>query len=168
VSPLSTPTLCDIHAEDLVDTDRVIQLHLQAVATGRLTASERDRIRFVAAVEHARSVGTSDPAGLLARIVACGWWHLLTQADEDRAARRLREHLRPCPYSPARGPLRSNPIPMLVHSGPAPAIRSPYGAERPAREPSALGRLLAGLASAAGDGFISATHRSGRTSPAGG
>src|SRR5206468_786845 len=54
--------------------------------------SEADRLRFVAATEHAGAVGQQNPCGLFASIIRRKAWNLLSQADEDRASRRLRDH----------------------------------------------------------------------------
>lgn len=140
VEPGGKPTLRDVRPEDLASTARTLALHGQAAAAGRITAGEADRLRFVAAAEHARAVGRRNPCGLFARIVTRGWWHLLTQGDEDRARRRLRDHDRPAPVVAAP----SHPGRSAPSAPPAPGpFRSPYGAERPAREPSALADLLA-------------------------
>jgi hypothetical protein len=139
--PVAPPTLHDVRTEDLKDTGRTLELHRQAIALGKITASEADRIRFVAAVEHAKEVGKSNPPGLLARIVAKGWWHLLTQRDEDLASKLLHDHQRSANLP------RSTPSPgksTVPHLNLIP--RSPYATERSIREPSALSDLLAGLA----------------------
>lgn len=124
------PNLRDIRPSDIEDPARVVELHRQAVTAGWTTASEADRLRVLAAAEHARTVGTSNPPGLFRAIVEGRRWGLLTQRDEDTAARRLREH--------QRTPRALDPkITASV------TIRSPYGAERPSREPSSLAGLLA-------------------------
>ena len=84
--------------EDLRDTGRLLDLYDQAVARGWVTASERDRLRFVAAAEHARVIGTRNPCGLFVRLVRGGLWHFVTQDDEEAAsvaaeAASLREDL---------------------------------------------------------------------------
>jgi hypothetical protein len=146
---LPAPDLRDIRAEDLADTGRALELHRQAAARGRVGASEADRVRFMAAVEHARAVGRGNPPGLLARIVSSGWWHLLTQGDEDRAARRLREHDRPA-VTPALG-WRSYVGEAVAGSAcprpsPAPTRRSSFVPDGPSQGPrslsDALGRLV--------------------------
>jgi hypothetical protein len=58
-----------------------------------VTTSERDRLRFVAAAEHARIIGTTNPCGLFVRLVWCGLWSFLKQDDEDAASARLKRHL---------------------------------------------------------------------------
>jgi hypothetical protein len=94
--------------EDLKDTGRLLVLYDQAVARGWVTPSERDRLRFVSAAEHARAVGTRNPCGLFARLVRTGLWSFLTQGDEDAAGVRLKRHL----YRPA--PLRPTPPPPVA------------------------------------------------------
>ncbi len=120
---LSPPRLRDIRPEDLRDPARVLELHRQAAAEGLIGSSEADRLKFAAAAEHARAVGTVNPGGLFARLVGRGWWHFATQGDEDAAARRLKRHLYgdagggivgivgvvgPRPTSPARAALSAD------------------------------------------------------------
>jgi hypothetical protein len=87
------PNLRDVVLEDLKDTGRLLDLFDQAVALGYVTTSERDRLRFVSAAEHARVIGTRNPCGLFVRLVRCGLWSFLTQDDEDAANARLKRHL---------------------------------------------------------------------------
>ena len=87
------PDFRDVVPEDLKDTGRLLALYDQAIARGWVTASERDRLRFVSAAEHARVIGTKNPCGLFARLVRCGLWSFLTQDDEDVANVRLKRHL---------------------------------------------------------------------------
>jgi transposase len=86
--------------EDLRDTGRLLELHRQAVRAGLAGASEHDRLRFVAAANHARVVGKSNPCGLFVRLVKGGLWRFLTQVDEDAASVRLKRYL----YGAPRGP----------------------------------------------------------------
>jgi hypothetical protein len=79
--------------EDLKDTGRLLALYEQAVAVGLVTISERDRLRFVAAAEHAGVIGTRNACGLFVRLVRRGLWSFLTQDDEDAASVRLKRHL---------------------------------------------------------------------------
>jgi len=88
------PRLAEVRPEDLGDAGRLLELHRQAAARGLVGTSEADRLKFVAAAEHARAVGRRNPCGLFARIVAKGWWDFATQGEEVRAARRLRAHER--------------------------------------------------------------------------
>lgn len=135
-SPLPPPRLDDIRREDLADTARLLDLHRQAVDRGLVPAGEAGRLRFVAAAEHARGVGTVNAPGLLARIVRGGLWRYLTAEDEDRARRRLREF--------DRGPVASA-------APPAPP-RRPADPDGPIAPPVALGGVLAGLAARLGLG----------------
>lgn len=89
---LPPPTWNDVQLEDLKDTGRLLKLFEQAVALGLVSSSEADRLRFVAAAEHARAIGTRNPAGLFVRLVRGGIWTYLTQDDEDAASLRLKHH----------------------------------------------------------------------------
>jgi len=108
--PLPAPTLNDVRVEDLRDTGRLLRLHEQAVARKLVGASEADRLRFVAAAEHARAVGTRNPPGLFVRLVRGRLWRFLTQADEDTAAGRLKRHL----FGAPKGVSGSGPRPSVV------------------------------------------------------
>jgi hypothetical protein len=87
------PDLCHVLPEDLKDTGRLLELYEQAVGQGLVRPSEWDRLRFVAAAEHARVIGTRNPCGLFARLVRGGLWHFATGDDEQAASVRLRRHL---------------------------------------------------------------------------
>jgi hypothetical protein len=112
---LGRPNLRDVVPEDLRDTGRLLDLYEQAAAAGLVGRSEHARLRFVAAAEHARVIGTRNPCGLFVRLVRGGLWPFLTCDDEEAASVRLRKHLfgempagqsgrdRPEP-SPARSP----------------------------------------------------------------
>ena len=65
----------------------------QAVAAGFVPASEWGRLRFVAAAEHAQSVGAANPCGLFVRLVRGGLLHYATEDDTAAASVRLRRHL---------------------------------------------------------------------------
>ena len=92
-APVGKPSLRNVVPEDLKDTGRLLDLYDQAVALGYVTTSERDRLCFVAAAEHARVIGTKNPCGLFVRLIRCGLWSFLTQDDEDAANARLKSHL---------------------------------------------------------------------------
>ena len=66
------PDLRNVVPEDLKDTGRLLDLYEQAVELGLVTDSEHDRLRFVAAAEHARIIGTRNPCGLFVRLVRGG------------------------------------------------------------------------------------------------
>jgi hypothetical protein len=87
------PELRHVVPEDLKDTGRLLELYEQAVELGLVTGSEHDRLRFVAAAEHARVIGTKNPCGLFARLVRGGLLHFVTYDDEVAASVRMRRHL---------------------------------------------------------------------------
>jgi hypothetical protein len=87
------PDLRHVVPEDLADTGRLLELYGQAVALGLVAASEWGRLRFVAAAEHARSIGTANPSGLFAQLVRGGTLHFATEGDTTSASVRLRRHL---------------------------------------------------------------------------
>ena len=97
-APLPAPTLNDVRVEDLKDTVRLLVLLAQAIAREMVGSSEADRLRFVAAAEHALAVGKGNPPGLFLYLVRGRLWRYLTQEDEDRASRRLKLHQ----YGPLR------------------------------------------------------------------
>jgi len=92
-APLPAPTLNDVRVEDLKDTGRLLVLLAQAIARDLVGTSEADRLRFVAAAEHALAVGKGNPPGLFLYLVRGRLWRYLTQEDEDRASRRLKLYL---------------------------------------------------------------------------
>jgi hypothetical protein len=87
------PDWRNINPEDLSDTGRLLDLYEQAVKLGLVKPSEHDRLRFVAAAEHARIIGTKNPCGLFVRLVRGGLLHFVTYDDEVAASVRLRRHL---------------------------------------------------------------------------
>jgi hypothetical protein len=109
---LGQPTLRDVVPEDLKDTGRLLDLYEQAVDQGLAPPSEWGRLRFVAAAEHARIIGTKNPCGLFVRLVRGGLYHFATGDDEQAASVRLRKHLFGMPAEPRGHPgpiLRSEP-----------------------------------------------------------
>ena len=129
-APLPEPTLRDVRSEDLTDTGRTLALYGQAVAAGLVTGSEADRLRFVAAAEHARVIGTTNPCGLFVRLVRRGLWAFLTQDDEDAANARLKRHLHGAPRPPSAA--RPAPAPRPVVSPDARLVEAVLGAARQA------------------------------------
>lgn len=84
------PTIRDIQAADLGDTDRLIELHRQASEIGLARPSEAGRLAFMALAERARTRGKK-PGALFAWLLREKKYAFITQADEDEAARRIRE-----------------------------------------------------------------------------
>lgn len=82
----------DVKPEDLKSTGRTLELHVQAARAGLVTDSEADRLKVVAAAEHALAVATTNAPGLFATVLRKGLFGFLTQDDEDAARRRIREH----------------------------------------------------------------------------
>lgn len=86
------PDLRDVKPQDLADTGRLLALYEQA-RTEKFVAGDGDRLRFVSAAEHARTIGTRNPCGLFVHLVRHKLWHFATNADEDAANARLKQHL---------------------------------------------------------------------------
>jgi hypothetical protein len=91
--PPGKPELRHVVPEDLTDTGRLLELFAQAVAAGLVPASEWGRLRFVAAAEHARAIGTANPCGLFVRLVRGGLLHFATEDDTTAASVCIRRHL---------------------------------------------------------------------------
>jgi hypothetical protein len=91
---LPAPKLADVRPEDLKDTGRLLELFDQAMARKLIGPSEADRLRFVAAAEHALAIGKANPCGLFAYLIRGACWRYITQADEDQANGRIKAHLR--------------------------------------------------------------------------
>lgn len=82
------PTLLDVKPEDLTDTDRLLELHRDAVSRGWTPDTHAARLETVALAERARRVGECPPA-LFRMLVEKGRRDLITDGDEERARRRL-------------------------------------------------------------------------------
>jgi hypothetical protein len=129
--PLPPPRLDDVRVEDLKDTGRLLDLHVQAVAQGVVTASEADKLRFIGAAEHALAIGESNPAGLFAYLVRRRLWRYLRASDEDHGNARLKAHYRPTAppdsahrFAPIRPESRAPSDAEIVRSVRAAAIRA--------------------------------------------
>jgi hypothetical protein len=86
------PTLKHIVPEDLNVTARLLVLFEEAQGKGIIGGSESERLVFVATAERARLTAITNAPGLFAELVRRRLWHFITQDDEDRAQKRLREH----------------------------------------------------------------------------
>ncbi len=64
-------------------------MNRSAWSASLVNGSECDRLRFFAAAEHAKAIGTRNPCGLFATLVRRKLWHYATLDDEDAARRRL-------------------------------------------------------------------------------
>lgn len=86
------PNIRNIRSEDFASTDRLLDLHRQACKLGLSCPSEHGRMTFLAFAERAKSRG-SKPGAMLFWFLREQPTKFITQAEEDEAARRLREHL---------------------------------------------------------------------------
>ena len=92
---VAAPSLVHVVPEDLKSTERLLELHQQAVTRGLVPEGERGALEFVALAEHARTYATSSPEGLFFwgvknyQRVTKRW---VTAEDEEAARRRLRVH----------------------------------------------------------------------------
>lgn len=102
------PSLRDVAPEDLRDTGRLMKLHEEAVKQKLITSCEADQLKFVAAAEHARAVG-ANPCKLFAWMAWRGRFEFITQADEDAARTRLKEHFHAPPPRPMTPPPSAKP-----------------------------------------------------------
>lgn len=84
------PTLRHVVQQDLHDPRRLEVLHRQAIAAALISQSDCDKLRFFAAAEHAKAIGTQNPCGLFATVVRKGLWRYITQDDEDVAVQVLK------------------------------------------------------------------------------
>jgi hypothetical protein len=111
---LPAPKLADVRPEDLKDTGRLLELFDQAMAQKLIGPSEADRLKFVAAAEHALAIGKANPCGLFAYLIRGACWRYITQADEDQANGRIKAHLRgPAPPCVTLGVGRPSSRPAL-------------------------------------------------------
>jgi hypothetical protein len=86
------PRLRHIVPDDLTDTARLLVLFDEAQAQDLIGGSESERLIFVATAERARLTALTNAPGLFAELVRRRLWHFITQDNEDRAQKRLREH----------------------------------------------------------------------------
>jgi hypothetical protein len=84
----------------LSDTEVLFELHAQAIAAGLSDDSEASLIAFFALAERARSRGNK-PQALFIWLLQNRKFEFITQADEDAAMRRIKEHR--CPSQPRAG-----------------------------------------------------------------
>lgn len=91
------PTLRHLTQNDLKDSARLQALFAQAANAGFVKLTESQRLDFFSAAEHALRTAERNPCGLFFSVVRAGWWHHISQDDEDRARSRLRrlDEMRP-------------------------------------------------------------------------
>lgn len=85
------PTLTNVYPHDLASFDRLEALFTQAVKRRMALPTEADRLRFFAAAERARALGTTNPCGFFVAIISRGLWHVISQRDEDAALKHCAE-----------------------------------------------------------------------------
>jgi len=91
-SPASPPTLQHIERADLTDIERVLELYSQAVQQRLIGSSEAERLTFVALAQHVLSCRAKNEGGLFRHLLKQKRYQCVTQADEDAALRRLKQH----------------------------------------------------------------------------
>lgn len=87
-----SPTLRDIKAIDLSDTERLLELHRQAVEARLVSSCEGGRLDFVALAERARRHGER-PGALFTWLLKNRKTQFITQRTEDVAMARIKTHL---------------------------------------------------------------------------
>lgn len=87
------PSFSHVIPADLSDTTRLLKLFADAERRKVTNGSEAARLQFVALAEHARSIGSHNPAGLFAHLVRHKLWHFATADDEEAARTRIARHL---------------------------------------------------------------------------
>ena len=102
-APLPKPNLRDIRREDLEETDRLAELHAQALRIGVAKDGEWGQLEFFALAERVRTRATINPGGMFWRLLADQKWCFITQADEDAARRRQKVLLHGETERPERG-----------------------------------------------------------------
>ena len=88
---LRGPMLHNVRSVDLGDTERLLELHRQAIEAGHPVGGEKGRLDFVALAERAKAQGNSAPK-LFAWLLRAGRFDFITMEDEDAAVARLRRH----------------------------------------------------------------------------
>jgi hypothetical protein len=141
----SEPRITAVTLADLRDTRRLLLLRDDAVARGLIRDNEQDRLRFVAAAEHALRVG-DDPVKVFGAMVWRGRWLYLAACDEQAALDRLSRYARSqtSPPSPPEAPAAS-PSHVTQLSDDARVVRRVVAAVRLHR-PRAVGDELWRLA----------------------
>lgn len=84
-----------ITTADLVDTEKLMQLHDLLVTTGHFRDSEANRLDFVALAERALRKATRNAPGYFAEMIRSWerYRHHISMQDEERARKRLAQCL---------------------------------------------------------------------------
>lgn len=86
----SNPRLADVRPVDLSSVARMDALFEQATSRGLVKRTSADRLRFFAVGARALRLASRNAGGFFAAVVRRGLWHVISQADEDRAIAQLR------------------------------------------------------------------------------
>jgi len=86
---LPPPRITNFRGEDFGDTERMVELHRQAIEAGYPVKGEKGRLEFFALAERARRHGNDAPK-LFAWLLREGRLEYITMADEDAAQTRIR------------------------------------------------------------------------------
>ena len=89
--PIQPPTIRDVQSHDLEDTDRLFDLHRQAIDAGIAHGGGAGQLDFFAMANRARARG-HNPGGLLRWLLVNKRTDFITIADEEAARRRISEH----------------------------------------------------------------------------
>jgi len=90
---LAAPSLTNVIVEDLRDTERLSTLYHQAIEHKLLGKSEAEQLVFFALAQHVITYGPANPGGLFRRLLTRKQFQVITQEEEDAAARRLKHRL---------------------------------------------------------------------------
>lgn len=112
---LENPRLSSIKPEDFQDVGRALELYRQAVKCKLVEDSDHARLRWLAAIERARTVPAKNPAGVFLHLVKNRLWGYLSDGHWFAAHERLHVHL----YGPLRS-TQSSPFAASIGRQPEP------------------------------------------------
>jgi len=93
VAVRAAPRLHHIAHEDLTEIESVLELYAQAVQQRLIGSSEADRLTFVGLAQHVVAARPTNPGGLFRHLLYRKRYQCVTQADEEVAMQRLKQHL---------------------------------------------------------------------------
>ncbi|HET8669287.1 MAG TPA: hypothetical protein VFM05_01305, partial [Candidatus Saccharimonadales bacterium] len=89
---VAPPSLANVRLEDLRDTERLFDLHHQAIQTKLIGKSEAEQLAFLSLAQHVLAYGPANPGGLFRQLLARQQFQVITQAEEDAAVQRLKRY----------------------------------------------------------------------------
>ncbi len=112
---LPPPRLSNIRPEDSRDVGRAVELFRQAVKCGLVSDSENSRLKWMAAIERARTVPARNPAGVFLFLVKNRKWDYRSDGHYEAGNARLKAFLYPpmpevVPAPRLAAPRRSQPV----------------------------------------------------------